>query len=183
MNTHTAKSDPWYVVHTRTLKEVLAATVLREHLGLVVYLPEVRQRTSGRLHVTPLFPGYLFVQANLKQVTPSRINNCPGVLRLLAVDNQPQTVPAKVITTVRAGVERLNARGGLSPYNLQPGAPVRVKDGPFAGLNAIFVGLSTPQQRVCIFLEFLGGLHKVQLDAAAIESCAVTRPPLHKRGT
>jgi len=175
--------DPWYVVHTRTLKEAPTAQVLREHLGLEVYAPEVFRRTPAGLHPTPLFPGYLFVCVNLNRVAPSSINSCPGVLRLLAVDNQPQVVPVKVITTIRMGVERLNTQGGWPLPTFQPGATVRVKEGPFAGLDAIFIGPATPQQRVSIFLEFLGGMNKVQLDAAALESCAVTRPPLHKRGT
>lgn len=104
--------DLWYVVHTRTLKEAPTARVLREYLGLEVYAPEVCRRTSAGLHWGPLFPGYLFVQVNLNRVTPSRINSCPGVLRLLAVDNQPQVVPVNVITTIRAGVAQLNAQQG-----------------------------------------------------------------------
>jgi transcriptional antiterminator RfaH len=175
--------DPWYVVHTRTLKEASTALVLREHLDLEVYFPQVCRQSWVGLHCTPLFPGYLFVRVNLNRVTPSRINSCPGVLRLLESDNEPQAVPANVISSIHAGVERLNAQGGWPLPGFQPGARVRVKEGPFDGLDAIFIGPATPRQRVIILLEFLGGMRRVQLDVSAVESCAITRPLQHKRST
>jgi transcriptional antiterminator RfaH len=183
MNPLPPNPDPWYAVHTKALKEIPTATVLRAHLGLEVYVPEVRRRTSAGLRQTPLFPGYLFVQVNLNRVKPSSINSCPGVLRLLTVDNQPQAVPPEVIATIRKGTDRLNALGGWPLCDLQPGAPVRIKDGPFAGLEAIFIGPSTPQERVRIFLDFLGGFREVQLDASAIEPHRINHPHAHKRGT
>jgi len=45
----------------------------------------------------PFFPGYLFVRTNLQHVSLSRINATPGVIRLVAFDDDPQPVPSDVI--------------------------------------------------------------------------------------
>jgi transcriptional antiterminator RfaH len=176
--------EPWYVVHTRTLKEQLTATSLHEHLGLTTYVPQLRQRTRDSMRPVAFFPGYLFIQADLRRVPVSSINSCPGVLCLLTLAGIPQPVSPNVIRAVHEGVDRLNACAGQAVHTFQPGASVRVKAGPLAGLDAIFVGSRTPQHRVHILLQLLGGVRPVQLDAAWLEPAPAPTPsPPHKRGT
>src|SRR4029079_16130868 len=100
----------WYVVHCRPLKEAYAATVLRDNMGLVTYLPQVTRRLSAgggkrgngaEARPVVFFPGYLFVQANLREVKLSSINSAPGVLRLLQLGGEPRPLPAEVIEALR----------------------------------------------------------------------------------
>jgi transcriptional antiterminator RfaH len=173
----------WYVAHCQRLKEWQAAAVLEERLELAVYLPEVRRRGSRRVRRSPFFPGYLFVRADLRQVALSRINAMPGVLRLVAFGELPQSVPVAVIEEIRQRVDDLNARGGLPAHDFRPGETLRLKDGPLHPLEAIFVGPTDPSERVQVLIEFLGSLRKMDVDASWLERVGDAPAPWRERRT
>lgn len=154
----------WYLVYCQPLKEHYAAAALREQYELPLYLPEVKRYFKGHIQYAPLFPRYLFVRINLPQHPPSQINNTPGVSRLIMFNETPQPVPGTVVQAIQQQVERLNQAGGLTEAGLQPGDTVAITDGPLHGLEAIFVGPTTPSQRVRILLEFMGRLSEVEID-------------------
>ena len=149
-------SQLWYVVHTKARQETLAAGLLEQHLAARVLLPQARQRTRGQMRSAPLFPGYLFVALDLEQVEASRVNNTPGVIRLVAFGGVPKPVPARVIEALQARLAEIDAQGGLPQHPFKEGDRVRLKDGPLAGLEAVFVGPMRPAERVRVLLEFLG---------------------------
>src|SRR5438094_6976663 len=49
-------NDCWYVVQCKPLKEAYAATVLRDNMGLVTYLPQVTHRSRGKARPVVFFP-------------------------------------------------------------------------------------------------------------------------------
>jgi transcription antitermination factor NusG len=159
----------WYVVHCRPFKEWQVGAALEAHLGLQVYLPEVKRRFRGKIQWTPFFPRYLFVAANLEEVQLSRINAMPNVLRLLAFDDLPQPVPAAVVDGIRRELDTLNAMGGLPEHGFCPGQKVWIKRGPLRGMEAAFVGPMKPSERVQVLLEFLGEIREVEVDVDALE--------------
>ncbi len=149
-------SKLWYVVHTKAQQEMLAASLLEQHLAAVVLLPQVRQHTRGRMRVAPLFPGYLFIELDLDQSAASAVNNTPGVIRLVAFGGQPKPVPAKVIEALRARLAEVDAQGGLPQHPFKEGDRVRLTGGPLAGLEAVFLGPMRPAERVRVLLRFMG---------------------------
>jgi transcriptional antiterminator RfaH len=173
----------WYVAHCQRLKEWQAAAALEEHLDLAVYLPEVRRRGSRHVRRSPFFPGYLFVRADLRQVALSRINAMPGVLRLVAFGDLPQSVPVAVIEEIRQRVDDLNTHGGLPAHDFRPGETLRLKDGPLHALEAIFVGPTDPSERVQVLIEFLGSLRKMDVDASWLERAGDAPAPWRERRT
>ncbi|HWQ16159.1 MAG TPA: transcription termination/antitermination NusG family protein [Roseiflexaceae bacterium] len=179
----------WYAVHCQPLKERLAVTLLRDQLGLAIYLPEIKRRVRGRLHSTPLFPRYLFVRADPQHLAMSQVNATAGVLRLVAFDGVPQPVPATVIAALHERVERCNAEGGLLGHGFQPGDAVRLKHGPLQGLEAVFVGPLRASERVRVLIEFLGHCRQAEVSVDALERVApapavppAARPPRRTRG-
>ena len=82
-------SAQWYLVHCRHLQERLAASALADNLRLTFYLPDVLRRFRGKLRRAALFPGYLFVWANLEEVEQKDINRLPGIMRLVSFGNGP----------------------------------------------------------------------------------------------
>lgn len=90
----------WYVIHCRPKKERFVASVLHHHLGLATFLPEEQFDGKAASSGLPLFPGYLFVLANLQQIPLSRINASPGVIRLIEFDGMPLTVPHACMKTL-----------------------------------------------------------------------------------
>lgn len=180
-----AEHSNWYVVYCQPLKETFAASILREYYELGVYVPEVTRLFNGSVQRTPLFPRYIFVQADLKHIPPSKINATPGVARLVTFDEQPQAIPSDIIATVRQKVHSFNARGGLQEPSLRVGERVHIQDGPLYGLEAIFLGPTTPARRVQILLEFMGRLNTVTIERsnlAAASTPSAERPPRRTRG-
>src|SRR5579859_3874209 len=83
----------WYLVHCQPRKETYAASSLKHLLNILVFLPESQIRSRGIVKYSPFFPGYIFINADLQKMPKSRINTCPGVLRLVEFGGDPQSVP------------------------------------------------------------------------------------------
>ncbi len=176
----------YFVVHTRSGGELLAAAMLEMHLGLAVYLPQVDQRRRGRMALAPLFPGYLFVESAAQEFVRSAVDAQPGVIRVVAVDAQPCEVDASVIEALRGQVAAVNAAGGLPQHPFKPGDRVRLQAGPLEGMEAIFLGPTTPSERAEILLRFLGRTQRAHVAVAELEPVAELRtaphPPRRTRG-
>lgn len=183
----------WYVVHAYTANELMAAALLERRLGLTCYFPEVLQRRSSRRQSAALFPGYLFVDADLNVTALSAIDSMPGVVRLVRFQADPQPIAAELITQLRCRVAAINDMGGLPRHRFQPGDPVRITAGPLEGLEAVFAGPLTPAERVSVLLRILGGERTVTVPVDSLEplpnpsvqhvASAVGKRPRRTRGT
>ncbi len=173
----------WYVIHTKPQQEALAASMLEERLSITIFLPEVRQRRQGHLRQAPLFPGYLFAGIDLDHSEVSSVNNTPGVVRLVAFGGQPKPVPTHVIDALRARLAELDAQGGLPQHPFHTGDRVRLKEGPLAGLEAIFIGPMRPAERVRVLLEFLGQEQETLVAVEDLEAAGSTAMPKRPRRT
>lgn len=162
-------TDQWYVVQCKSRGERQAAAMLHYHLNIAIYLPAVRCHGGKDEQYAPFFPGYLFVCVNLHEVALSQINSTPGVVRMVAFDGMPQSIPASVIAAIRTHVVHFNRHGGLPQHRFQPGETVRIKHGPFQGLEAVFAGPMKPNDRVQVLLTFMGQLRKTEVNTASLE--------------
>jgi transcriptional antiterminator RfaH len=178
-------TKPWYVIHTKARQEKLAASLLEQQLPVDVLLPEVRQRYRRQVRPTPLFPGYLFAQIDLDDTPASAVNAVPGVIRLVAFDGRPQPVPGRVIEALQQRLAEIDAQGGLPQHSFREGDRVRLKEGPLAGLEAVFVGPMRPAERVRVLMEFLGQEQEALVPVADLEAAggqATVKPPRRTRG-
>jgi transcriptional antiterminator RfaH len=157
----------WYVIHCQPRNERYAANAIKSHLGLSVYIPEYKRKYHGTIKHFPLFPGYIFVQADLQKVPLSQINANPGVLRLVTFGEDPQPIPHNVIEEI---AERSKHIDTFMHEPFRPGDVVRVKHGgPLQDLEMIFIEPMTGSRRVCVLLSFLGRLKQVHLDEETLE--------------
>jgi len=175
-------SSLWYVVHTKPQQELLAVSMLEDQRNLLVYLPEVLQKYRGKVQMRPFFPSYLFVEADFDTIEYTAINSTPGVIRLVAFDNHPLPLKPDIIQGIRQEVKRLNAKGGMPSESYREGESVRLKEGPLAGLHAVFVNHLEPQDRVLVLLNFLGQENEVELDLSEIERASTVRRKRRTRG-
>jgi transcriptional antiterminator RfaH len=173
----------WYVAHCRPGSETLAAWGLTERLGLTTYLAEVSKRSRKEMKPAPLFPGYFFVQADLGAVSISSINYTPGMRGILEFGGEAQAIPETLVAAIRERVDVLNAEGGLPAHTFQDGDVVLLKSGPLKGLEAVFLGATTPGGRVKVLLHFLGRLNEVRVDADELEPAAPQARPAMQRHT
>jgi len=162
----------WAVAQTESQRENVAASFLRQ-ARFQIYLPKILERVGARQRVTPLFPGYLFVEIIDRWY---EIRWTVGVLRLLLIDGQPAHVTESIMVNIR----KQEGRDGLirlpKPRGLQRGDQVRVLRGSFAGRIGVFEGLSG-SQRSKILLAWLGCQVPVFLPTADVKpitaSCGV----------
>lgn len=146
----------WYLVHTKPRQEQRALENL-ERQGYPCFLPRVpvERLRQGRRVLEPvaLFPRYLFIQLRCDGHGPSwaPIRSTLGVTRLVAFGHQPARVPEGIVTQLQRQVAEL---GAVPQPLFQPGQPVRITHGPFAGLEAIYQ-MPDGEERAIVLLTLL----------------------------
>jgi transcriptional antiterminator RfaH len=143
----------WTVAQTESQREHVAAQFLKQ-AEFETYLPKILIRCGGRERVTPLFPGYLFVEI-IEQWWSVRWTT--GVLRLLMNDNHPAQISAPVLNLIRKREDRdgLVRLPRQRSHGLVCGDAVKILRGSFEGRFGVYQGQSGGQ-RSRILLDLLG---------------------------
>ena len=160
----------WYAVQTKPRQEAIAELNL-ERQGYQTYLPKIllrkRRRDKWTRVVEPLFPRYLFIQVNTKQQSLAPVRSTLGVATLVRFGHLLRPVPNEIIGYLKQ--QELEGAGlrtdDTCPH--QPGDPVQILQGPFAGLNGIFQ-TATGEQRALVLLELLGRQNPITVPLDAI---------------
>jgi len=157
----------WYAAHTRAQHEKRVAEQLG-HRGIEHFLP-LYERISRwkdrrvRLQV-PLFDGYVFVRIALKNRL--QVLEVPGVARLVSFNGRPAPLAESDMEILRRGLSS-RLRAEPHPY-LCAGNHVRIRGGPFAGMEGILLRKKNPL-RVVLSLEQIARAISVEIDLADIE--------------
>lgn len=167
--------EQWYTLHTRPNAEYQVAEVLQQR-QLQVYLPHVevtgnRRRREHR----PFFPCYMFVRVDLEAVGLSLIRWTPGLRRVVAFGDRPAAVPDSLIDLIRQQLEASHAGGHYCRF--QPGDPVRIVDGPFRDMIAVFDRALGASERVQVLLKVLGQVSRMQIEASCLEKAPAGAGP------
>jgi transcription elongation factor/antiterminator RfaH len=175
--------ESWYALYTKPKQEALVARQMGQR-GLETFLPQYSGRRRGEAPpVQPLFPCYLFVRADLRQVGLSALHWTPGLRGIVSFGGVPARVPEEAIVLVHKQLARLEAMGSLPRARFQPGEAVRLKEGPLAGLEAVFEGPLQPAERVRILIRFLGQANRAVVPVDILEGIAPRQhPPRRTRG-
>ena len=156
----------WYAAYTRAQheKRVAAELVMREVEHFLPLYSSVRRWKDRRVQLEfPLFPGYVFVRLALRDRL--RVLQIPSVVRLVGFNGLPAALPDTEMELLRSGLsERLRAEP--HPF-LTVGRRVRIKSGPFAGLEGILKRKKS-NLRVVISLELIQRSVAVDVDAADV---------------
>ncbi len=159
----------WYLIHTKPRQEACALQNLNSQ-GYDCYLPLLSSEKILRNQIIkasePLFPRYLFIRLDTghtaKSWTP--IRSTRGVSKLVSFGNQPARVADELVESIRAR----ELSGGIDEKRLfKPGEPIRVVDGPFAGVEGIFQSLDGTQ-RVMILIELMSKPVKMAVSPTSI---------------
>ncbi len=146
----------WYAIQTKTNREKDVEKRLRD-LDLEIFLPwmRARRRIGSRFHwvLAPLFPGYVFCRLDMVH-SGKAARYSPGVKDFLTFGSRIAEVGEGIIDALR---ER--CPGGIAeidPVSAKPGDHVKINEGPFSGLEAIFEQKLRGSDRVAVLLEILG---------------------------
>ena len=158
----------WYAIQTKPNKEKEVEKRLTD-LRLEVFLPWMRtRRRIGSRHqwiLVPLFPSYLFSRLDIVE-SGKAARYSPGVKDFLKFGNHIAEVREEIITGLR---ERCpDGVADIQPVSVKPGEPVRIKEGPFSGLEAIFERTLKGSERVAVLLEILGRQTRIVLPSETI---------------
>jgi transcription antitermination factor NusG len=129
-----AGPERWWVLHTRPRAEkTLARRLLDRDVPFFLPLCQRQWRNQGRLFRSylPLFPGYVFLHGDDQR-------------RLAALETNlvAQVLPAEDQRQLHADLRRVHrlitAGAPITPEDrLEPGDPVEIVKGPFAGLEGM----------------------------------------------
>ena len=160
----------WYLVHTKPRQEHCALENLQNQ-GYACYLPLLacEKLLRGKLHTscTPLFPRYLFIQLDteLQGKSWAPIRSTKGVHRLVCFGSDP----ARVDPTLVQALQHHEQKALQQPQQLfTKGEKVRVLDGPFQGLEAIY-HMADGESRVMVLIELLSKPVRVPLSPAQLK--------------
>jgi len=162
----------WYVVHTKPRQEQRVIDRLGFRApGAEAFCPQIevlQRRARGRVAILePLFPSYLLVRTSPELVSWGMIIWTPGVLGVLGDGCDPLPVPEGVIRSIQ---DRIASLGFVQVGpKFQLAAPVRVREGPFAGLEGIFERPVSREGRVRVLLAMLERRVSVEIDEMDLE--------------
>ena len=165
-------SAQWFAVQSKPRQEASAKLQL-ERQGYHVYLPMItvrkRTRAAWTSSVEPLFPRYLFVNANITEQSLAPIRSTMGVSGLVRFGNVLRPVPDAVVHYLQQAEASQSSLTGEESWPFQVGDKVAVLEGPFAGLTAVFEG-AQPKARAIILIELLGRQNAVEVSINALNA-------------
>jgi len=144
----------WYALRSKPNREEL----LYEQLGLreiEAFYPRIRVKVINprARRVKPYFPGYLFVHIDIAKIETTTLQWVPGTAGVVAFGGEPAYVPDNLIHALQRRVGEINTEKEGFLKVLKPGDPVRIKDGPFEGYEAIFDSRISGNERVRVLLQ------------------------------
>jgi transcription elongation factor/antiterminator RfaH len=162
----------WYVIHTKPGNEDRVRTNLQnQEIETFSPLLETYQYCNGRMipKIKPLFPNYLFARLDL-ELHYYKVKWTRGVNKILGSRNEPVSISAKVIETIkeRSGKDNLVKLED----ELKDGDMVQINSGPFKSLRGVFQKIMSSKGRVRILLTLIGVDVPVQISRWQIKKVA-----------
>ena len=147
----------WYVIQTKANWDRRVAESLKNN-GYDLCFPQVGvTKHNGHKVMSPLFPGYIFVNHDAEEKGWSGVLGLPGILKRVMFGGATPIVPDGVIDELTERVALINRNGGLWT-RFDRGDTVRVISGNIETLAQVVEGPKSPQDRVRVLLEFMGRL-------------------------
>jgi transcriptional antiterminator RfaH len=161
------------LVRSKPRQESVALTHLARQ-GYESYLPllatEKLVRRKSTVVQEPMFERYLFVRLDMsgyesgKGQSWSPIRSTVGVSELVCFGSRPARVDDALIATLR---EREAVQQGTPTTLFANGDSVRITEGAFAGLEAIYQ-MNDAEGRAMVLLDFLSKPVAMTIDAASL---------------
>ena len=153
----------WYVLRAISGKEMkvkeyieqalVSSSLFREYVSQVLIpMEKVMVQRGGKRTVKERnqFPGYVFIECNLKEESYPLLRNIPNVLGFLSDDRstfKAQTVSQAEINRIVGNVEQAE-RKLLMEETFLVGEKVKVVDGPFSGFNGVVQEVLSEKHKV-----------------------------------
>lgn len=127
----------------------------------------VRAASGMIVRTESLFPRYLFIQCDASMQSLEPVRSTRGVTTIVRFGGLPAVVPECVIQQIKQRIDLEDGFVKLGVPDLAPGTKVRINEGPFSGLNAIFAA-GHGVDRVRLLLTMLGSEREVLLPRSVL---------------
>lgn len=157
----------WYAIQYRPSQGERALHHLQNQ-QIHCFYPKVRvENIRGGKRATklePLFPGYIFI--NLEKSDPqwAKLRSTRGVLRVVRFAQKPAAIADDVIEHVKASLEVVEEQGGI-----QSGQSVRLSEGAFEGLDAVFQAYDG-EERAVVLINFMQKQQRLKVPVSSLRT-------------
>ncbi len=138
----------WFVFYTKPRNEKKATERLIRR-GYDMYCPlvhTVRQWSDRKKKVaTPMFNSYIF--GHLTELERTEVVQDPAIVTTIFWSGKPALMRQDEVEMIRR-IEEKGQEVTVERNELKPGNPVRIKDGPFKGLEGIIQAIDNHRFRV-----------------------------------
>jgi len=146
----------WMLIYTKVKEEKKANENLQKQ-GFKTFLPLISPSNKNNefKSLVPFFPRYLFAQINLETDNWSSIKSSYGVSHIVMFSEKFTSIPDCIIKSIQ---DKLDESGiykeKVSKVDYQKGDSVFIKEGRFAGIDAIFLSKKS-KDRIRLLLKLL----------------------------
>ncbi len=160
----------WYVVKVISgkeakIKKLIENEIQRNNLqdyvgGILVPTEKVVQIRNGKRinKDKTLFPGYIYIEANLSGELPHLIKSIPGVMGFLSgvKGGGPMPLSKAEVNRILGKIDELAMKeeNVVIPYKV--GDSVTVTDGPFRGFEGTIEKVNKERKKVTVMVKFFG---------------------------
>ena len=160
----------WYVVKVISGKEAKIQKLIENEIqrnkledyvgGILVPTEKVVQIRNGKRinKDKTLFPGYIYIEANLSGELPHIIKSIPGVMGFLSgvKGGDPMPLSKREVNRILGKIDELamNDENVVIPYKV--GDAVTVTDGPFKGFEGSIEEVNKDRKKVTVMVKFFG---------------------------
>ena len=125
--------------------------------GYEVFYPYLINRTKdpNTLRIEPYFPGYLFVKADLSEVSLSAFQWMPMTSGLICMAGIPAFVPDAMIRAIQRSLSKANSRILGMPENLETTDGVEPGRSEIPDNGKLFDSQLSGEDRTRVLLQFL----------------------------
>ena len=159
----------WLCVMCKTQQEFTAEDNLKRQ-GFTVYLPTApnKRRKQGRVttDIKAMFPGYLFIEADLEHQDLSVIRSTLGCIAFLRHGVRPAVVPGQVMASIKEAEDVLHGRFEIN-QGFTPGNKYELMEQGFNGHTATFLALDG-KDRARVLVTLLNSEHEVKIPTSTL---------------
>ena len=159
----------WLCVMCKTQQEHTAQDNLKRQ-GFTVYLPTAPNKSRKQGRVTPdikaMFPGYLFIEADLEHQDLSVIRSTLGCIAFLRHGVRPALVPNQVMASIKEAEGVLHGRFEIN-QGFTPGNKYELMEQGFNGHAATFLALDG-KERARVLVTLLNSEHEVKIPISSL---------------
>ena len=159
----------WLCVMCKTQQEFTAEDNLKRQ-GFTVYLPTTRNKSRKQGRVTTdikaMFPGYLFIEADLEHQDLSVIRSTLGCIAFLRHGVRPALVPSQVLASIKEAEDVLHGRFEIN-QGFTPGNKYELMEQGFNGHTATFLALDG-KDRARVLVTLLNSEHEVKIPISSL---------------